>query len=243
MRTVATTSALLSIAVIGTQALINGTINGPIVPGTTGKLGNASVVTTNPVGVTYTAILPDTPKSSIRGYVAGTTNANGTGVNFNINIYGLPDASLGPFMYHIHDQPVPSDGNCTKTLAHQDPTERGEIPPCDPSAPETCQVGDLAGKHGNITSNPFQVAYLELFASTQPGLGAFFGNRSIVIHTSNATRLTCANFSLTGGEVSGSPSGTGSPSSTSTPPPFTGGAVVKSLSFGAVFAGLAALLL
>ena len=61
-------------------------------------------------------------------------------------------------VYHIHDQPVPSDGNCTKTLAHQDPTERGEIPPCDPSAPETCQVGDLAGKHGNITSNPFQVA-------------------------------------------------------------------------------------
>jgi len=97
MRTTTAASALLSFAVIGAQALINGTIDGPIVPGTTGKLGNASIVTDNPVGVTYTALLPDTPKSGIRGYVAGTSNANGTGVNFNINIYGLPDASLGPF--------------------------------------------------------------------------------------------------------------------------------------------------
>lgn len=97
MRTVAATSALLSFAVIGTQALINGTINGPIVPGTTGKLGDAAIVKNNPVGVTYTAILPDTPKSTIRGYVAGTSNADGTGVNFNINLYGLIDTSLGPF--------------------------------------------------------------------------------------------------------------------------------------------------
>ena len=82
MRTVAATTALLSVAVIGTQAAAT---------------GNATVVTTNPVGVTYNAILPDTPSSSVRGYVAGTSNANGTGVNFNINIYGLPDASLGPF--------------------------------------------------------------------------------------------------------------------------------------------------
>jgi len=188
MRTAAATSALLSFAVIGTQAAINGTINGPIVPGTTGKLGNASVVTTNPVGVTYTAILPDSPKSSIRGYVAGTSNANGTGVNFNINIYGLPDPSLGPFskftftlptlslrfihlltqhpVYHIHDAPVPSDGNCTGTLAHLDPTQRGERPPCDPTTPEECQVGDLAGKHGNITTSPFQTASVHLPLST-----------------------------------------------------------------------------
>ncbi len=180
MRTVTATSALMSIAVIGTQALINGTINGPIVPGTTGKLGDAFVVNTNPIGVTYTATLPDTPRSNIRGSIAGTSNANGTGVTFRINVSGLPDASLGPFskrftfssltsgvaawtllmreyvVYHIHDQPVPADGNCSRTLAHQDLTQRGEIPPCDPAQPQTCQHGDLSGKHGNITSDPFQ---------------------------------------------------------------------------------------
>ena len=118
MRTVAASSALLGFAVIGAQALINGTIDGPIVPGTTGKLGNASVVTTNPVGVTYTAILPDTPNSSVRGYVAGTSNANGTGVNFNINIYGLPDASLGPFSKLTSLLPVYEHTNALSSVPH-----------------------------------------------------------------------------------------------------------------------------
>ena len=65
--------------------------------GTTGKLGDAAIVQNNPAGVTYTAILPNSNSTGIRGYVAGTSNSNGTGVNFNINLYGFPDASLGPF--------------------------------------------------------------------------------------------------------------------------------------------------
>lgn len=99
MRSFTVASALLSFAAIGTQAqtLINGTLSGLPVPGTTGKLGNASIVTGNPSGVTYTAILPNSNTTGIRGYVAGTSNANGTGVNFNINLYGFPDQSLGPF--------------------------------------------------------------------------------------------------------------------------------------------------
>ena len=58
-------------------------------------------------------------------------------------------------VYHIHDQPVPANGNCTATAAHLDPYIRGEIPPCDNTHPETCQVGDLTGKHGNVTVSPF----------------------------------------------------------------------------------------
>ena len=61
-------------------------------------------------------------------------------------------------VYHIHDQPVPSNGNCTATLGHLDPFIRGEIPPCDSTQPATCQVGDLTGKHGNVTVSPFQAA-------------------------------------------------------------------------------------
>lgn len=52
-------------------------------------------------------------------------------------------------------KPVPTDGNCTATEAHLDPYIRGEIPPCDNTQPETCQVGDLTGKHGNVTMSPF----------------------------------------------------------------------------------------
>jgi hypothetical protein len=100
-----------------------------------------------------------------------------------------------PFsVYHIHVDAVPSDGNCTKTLAHLDPFLRGEDPPCDARFPQTCQVGDLSGKHGKITSDPFEVTYYDQFASTNGDLGAFFGNRSFVVHFPNKTRITCGNF-------------------------------------------------
>lgn len=242
-------SVVLATALTG-LALVNAAppLTGTIVPGTTGALGDAAIVEGNPVGVTYTATLPNITTSDIRGFIAGTSNANGTGVFFNINLSGLPDASLGPFLYHIHDQPVPTNGNCTATLAHQDPYVRGEKPPCDPTEPETCQTGDLAGKHGNITSSPFQTAYLDLYLSTAQGPASFFGNRSIVIHTSNTTRLTCANFTLTSGNGT-SPNGTSSggngtvTGSNPVPSPFTGSAAATLISAGAVIAGLAAFIL
>lgn len=98
--------------------------------------------------------------------------------------------------YHLHVDPVPEDGNCTETLAHLDPYIRGEETPCDAKKPETCQVGDLSGKHGAIPENQttFETSYVDLYASTLEGIGAFFGNRSIVFHFSNKTRITCANF-------------------------------------------------
>lgn len=58
-------------------------------------------------------------------------------------------------VYHIHAMPVPPSGDCVATGPHVDPYVRGEVPPCDNTQPQTCQVGDLAGKHGNITTDPF----------------------------------------------------------------------------------------
>lgn len=37
-------------------------------------------------------------------------------------------------------------------------------------------------------------SYTDNYAALVPGIGAFFGNRSIVIHFPNKTRITCANF-------------------------------------------------
>lgn len=109
-----------------------------------------------------------------------------------------PSFLTDPAVYHIHDQPVPQDGNCTKTLAHHDPFVRGEQPVCDPTLPETCQVGDLSSKYGKVElkngSTTFTQTYIDGYATTIEGLGAFFGNRSIVFHFGNATRITCANF-------------------------------------------------
>jgi len=205
----------------------------------TGQLGNAVIASGLPIGASYQAVLPNSNTTGIRGQITGTTNGNGTGVSWNVNFFGFPsEAAFGPFIYHIHAFPVPSNGNCTGTLAHLDPFIRGESPPCDPTHPATCQVGDLSGKHGNITTSPFQTTYLDLYTSTQPGVGSFFGNRSIVIHSSNTTRLTCANFTLV---AAGANSTT--PSSSAKPPVFTGGAVAKTMSGGAVLAGLMAYLL
>jgi hypothetical protein len=100
-------------------------------------------------------------------------------------------------------------------MGHLDPTNRGELHACEIAAPQTCQAGDLAGKHGNVTSASFSASYTDLYLSTDPNSPYFFGNKSIVIHSMNTTRLTCANFAIESNSTttSGS-SSTPTPSST-----------------------------
>ncbi|EAQ92701.1 hypothetical protein CHGG_00936 [Chaetomium globosum CBS 148.51] len=136
--------------------------------------------------------LPKTPG----GEVTAEANPDGQGVRFTLKLSNLPTTG-GPFSYHLHVDPVPENGNCTATLAHLDPYIRGEATPCEKSSPATCQVGDLSGKHGAITPDAegaFEATYVDLYASTLEGIGAFFGNRSIVFHHPNKTRISCASF-------------------------------------------------
>ncbi|KAF3761680.1 hypothetical protein M406DRAFT_94970 [Cryphonectria parasitica EP155] len=166
--------------------------------------GNATVVKDNPAGVAFRALFPTknqftlTPSGPVKGVVVAQTNKGGTGVSYNIKMENLPDEG-GPFVYHIHQEPVPSDGNCTDTEAHLDPFERGETPPCDPDLPQTCQVGDLAGKHGAIItssgSTTFTESYTDDFTATSHGQ-SFIGNLSVVLHFANLTRIACANFKM-----------------------------------------------
>ncbi|WEW55789.1 Cell surface superoxide dismutase [Cu-Zn] 4 [Emydomyces testavorans] len=166
---------------------------------TTGKLGDAEVTTCNPSDTVYEATLLNKKNTNIRGTVLVTGASEGRGVIFNVDFTGFPEEG-GPFIYHVHDQPVPEDGNCTKTLAHLDPYIRGEVPPCNSSKPETCQTGDLSGKYGSIQGVKgdahYKQTYHDLYSSTKPGLGSFVGNRSIVVHYANKTRANCGNFVL-----------------------------------------------
>jgi hypothetical protein len=207
-----------------------------------GPGGNASVQNNLPAA-TYSAILPSVnfdnlTGSTITGSITGSAIQGGQGVMFNISFSGLPNLAMyGPFgksshslchfifhhfltrvqVYHIHEMPV-TGGNCTTSLGHLDPTNRGELHSCDVTNPQSCQAGDLAGKHGNITAATFSATYTDPYLSTDPNSPYFFGNRSIVIHAINATRLTCANFAMgTNGSSSAtnaSATGTASPSST-----------------------------
>jgi hypothetical protein len=78
MRFLSTIAALLSITVAAVQAV-------------TGKLGDAPISTNNPAGVSYQAVLLDKNTTDVRGYVTGTSTANGTGVEVNVNLFGFPD--------------------------------------------------------------------------------------------------------------------------------------------------------
>jgi Cu/Zn superoxide dismutase len=151
------------------------------------------VVNNNPIGASFFATLPNTEGSTLRGTITGTSSGNGTGVDWAVSLSGLP-ATGGPFMYHIHEKPVPANGNCTAAGAHQDPYKRGETPPCDPTQKANCQSGDLSGKYGTINGTAFSAAYHDLFTSTNPANAAYFGNLSVVVHLANKTRIGCANF-------------------------------------------------
>jgi len=221
--------------------------DGPANPSFMPVNGPASTAV-NPAA-TYIAMLPSTnfddgTGSTIMGSIVITSSQNQPGVVVTANFTGFPSESeYGPFVYHIHTLPVPANGNCSATMGHLDPTDRGEYYPCVPGAPATCQVGDLAGKHGNITGSSFTATYSDAFLSTTPGNPAFFGDKSIVIHTANTTRLTCANFMLvtgtnstgTGMAPKASSAGNGSSAAmpASTVQSFTGSAA-KASGFGAM---------
>ncbi|KAF4594768.1 superoxide dismutase [Ophiocordyceps camponoti-floridani] len=180
----------------------------------------APVIKANPSGASFEATLPaqaftaGSLDGNVKGSIVASTPADGVGVEFKIQFENVPQEG-GPFLYHVHEQPVPADGNCTKTLAHLDPYKRGEDPPCDSTRPETCQVGDLSGKHGkpNSTSTTFTATYVDRFLSTSPQSNAFLGNVSFVFHFANKTRITCANFQSIGVSAAVGPSTGGGQSS------------------------------
>jgi hypothetical protein len=99
-------------------------------------------------------------------------------------------------VYHIHEKAVPADGNCTGTGAHLDPYVRGEAPPCDPKKPETCQTGDLSGKHGNFTAESASAEYNDMYIATLMTDKSYFGGLSVVVHNSTKARLSCANLTI-----------------------------------------------
>ena len=60
----------------------------------TGSLGDATVITDNPKGITYIATLP--ASKGPQGAVTAVASNNGSGVVFNVNVSGFPSTG-GPF--------------------------------------------------------------------------------------------------------------------------------------------------
>ncbi|KAI0969906.1 superoxide dismutase [Xylaria arbuscula] len=219
-------SSILSLSAMGACVFAQNT--------TTGKLGDAIVVTDNPVGKKGIAVLPKEPfftsgslTGNVKGTVKATTGAHGVGVDFEVTFSNLPKEG-GPFTYHLHVNPLDATGNCTNTLAHLDPFIRGEDPACNSTSPATCQVGDLSGKHGKITSDPYKANFHDDFTAVYEGPGSYFLNRSLVVHFANKTRITCANFTTLHGSGNNATATTPTPSNNGMTPA-TGGAGTLSI--------------
>lgn len=102
-------------------------------------------------------------------------------------------------MYHIHEYPVPENGDCYATGGHLNPYGVPDDFKCDPQYAQRCQVGDLSGKHGKLPKGEYLTMYKDDYLSINTMDEAFFGSRSIVVHSNNNTRLNCGNFQKVGG--------------------------------------------
>ncbi|KAL4917600.1 superoxide dismutase [Aspergillus aurantiobrunneus] len=156
---------------------------------------NAPVVTNNQPLFFHHASLLQKDNTTVYGSIAITPSLGSSALHVDVTIGGIPEGEY--LNYHIHASPVPSDGNCYRTGAHLDPYNRGQEPPCDITAPNTCEVGDLSGKHGPVwapVGEVFRASYTDFFLSNTPGTEAFFGGLSWVVHAPNGDRLTCGNF-------------------------------------------------
>lgn len=119
----------------------------------------------------------------------------GTEVSYIVRS-GLNNATA-QYGYHVHTNPVASDGNCTSTLGHLDPLVLTDFVACAADKPELCQEGDLSAKWGKIRGTESGAVARETF--TDPRLRAYpqdlsFLGRSITFHLPNGTRIACGNI-------------------------------------------------
>ncbi|EIT74617.1 hypothetical protein AO1008_11140 [Aspergillus oryzae 100-8] len=156
----------------------------------------APVVEGNEPQTVYEAVLQDKDNTTVRGTFTTHGAEDGIGIQFRVALTGVPKDTF--LNYHIHDNPVPKDGNCYATGGHLDPYKRGDQPPCNTTVPQTCQVGDISGKHGPVwtADGNFEVLYRDFFLSNVEDTIAFFGNRSVVVHLPDNKRINCGNFHL-----------------------------------------------
>ncbi|KAL4754998.1 hypothetical protein BDW72DRAFT_85773 [Aspergillus terricola var. indicus] len=177
-------SALLGLAVFTAVGAQNITTNAPI------------VTDNEPVSAHHASLLPK-DNTTVYGGITITSRLSSPALAVDVYIGGIPEGQY--LNYHIHRSPVPADGNCYSTGAHLDPYGRGQQPPCNITAPNTCEVGDLSGKHGVAWAprgEVFRASYSDFFLADTPGAEAYFGDLSWVVHAPNGDRLTCGNFEV-----------------------------------------------
>ncbi|CAG8492461.1 13361_t:CDS:2, partial [Ambispora gerdemannii] len=127
-------------------------------------------------------------QNNVRGSItfSGLSKVDNTRVNVLIES-GLTNKYMS-YAYHIHERPVPPDGNCDGTLGHLSPNGVPDSFQCNPANPAACQEGDLSGKHGKapgVLSGKFSQEYYDEFLKWEESNSTIFG-RSVVFHFPNS---------------------------------------------------------
>lgn len=138
----------------------------------------------------------------VRGKVTFTQDAASyRNVTITVSLQGLPqDEDL---LWEIHDLPVPfvsPSRRCSASAVggRYDPDGRFSLDSnyeeeCSPDMPILCQLGDLTGRHGNLTNGVFMDDQLEL-----DGAHSIAG-RSLVINRQGGIPWICASISYATG--------------------------------------------
>uniref|UniRef100_A0A0S1MK79 superoxide dismutase n=1 Tax=Phakopsora pachyrhizi TaxID=170000 RepID=A0A0S1MK79_PHAPC len=131
----------------------------------------------------------------VSGQISFTLIPTTEEVAVKISVKGLMAInSTAQFGYHIHTNPISSDGNCSSALGHLDPLQVTDAVVCNGTA-RLCQIGDLSGRNGKLPGKQSvaNVSYTDKFLRFWPQPFTLLG-RSIVIHAPNTTRIACGNI-------------------------------------------------
>jgi hypothetical protein len=158
----------------------------------------------SPQGAKYVA----TFDNKLQGQVEFVGTSNGS-VSVSVKLEGLPETG-GPFPYHVHELPVPANGDCMGTKLHLNPYNGSS----SATTLDDTEVGDLARRHGNLTAPSDDISYVDEYLSLNSDSPAFIGGRSVVVHFLNNSRIACANITEESKDSSSSNSTTESVSET-----------------------------
>ncbi|EFP79354.1 hypothetical protein, variant [Puccinia graminis f. sp. tritici CRL 75-36-700-3] len=167
-------------------------------PGTNGPAPSAGA----PQGLSTSALSASanlTGHFNVSGQIHFALQPESNAVAVSISINGLNALnSTAAYAYHIHTNPISSDGNCASALGHLDPLNVTDGLVCNPQISQYCQEGDLSSRHGkfNGSESTLNLAYIDDYLRFWPQPFSILG-RSVVVHLPNSTRIACGNITST----------------------------------------------
>lgn len=122
----------------------------------------------------------------------------------------------GPFKLSLYEAPVSGNGKCDGAKNVLDPFQRGDKPGCDKKKPQTCQVGDLTGKHGEIPKFQGVISvkqsFQDLYLSFKKEEKSFTGRSSVIVRNAKGNKIACGNImEVQGASRAWKPKGNGAP--------------------------------